>query len=555
MKKRKLQEMTLREKIGQTAVFRHMLLDEFDDINEVEEYFSNNPYGATWPMNHPKEVYRAFEKSLGNPDLKGRKDDMYINHINILNKYMTVPTIAAVDAAGGLAKGNIDGHGELPSFSSLGAANDPDLAYRYGKAIGEDIHSIGFSWLWSPVVDNGGKFIDSRTLSADVNRNKEMLAAFIKGVQSAGVATCAKHFPGADPFEYRDPHFCTSCYSPSYEEWERTQMQEFQACIDAGVDSIMVGHSTFKAVDDTVVNGNVLPCTLSYKVITELIKGKMGFEGVVFTDDTDMKGLTAIYPYKKLCVELLRAGVDMILGPVSLDYIDIVEEAVLNGDLPESRIDDACNRVLKLKEKYGIFDREEIPHPTEEERQRILDNMSNVAKDVAKKGMTLVRNNLSLIPVKKEDIKNVKVVYIGYSDRCEENLKYLKEEFIRHGANCDVQVGFSEEDNLTLKDYDLIVYATYIGFHAPAGGPFFFGDKCFMMRLIMTECTEKSIGVSFGSPDIFFNYFTAANTYSNCYSVNKETMEAFVKALYGEVSFTDYNPFPLNPITYTNDVY
>ena len=76
-----------------------------------------------------------------------------------------------------------------------------------------------------------------------------------------------------------------------------------------------------------------------------------------------------------------------------------------------------------------------------------------------------------------------------------------------------------------------------------------------MMRLIMTECTEKSIGVSFGSPDIFFNYFTAANTYANCYSVNKETMEAFVKALYGEVSFTDYNPFPLNPITYTNDAY
>ncbi len=555
MKKRKLQEMTLREKIGQTAVFRHMLLDEFDTIEQVEEYFSNNPYGATWPMNHPKEVYRAFEKHLGNPELKGRKDDMYTNHLNIINKYMSVPTIAAVDAAGGLAKGNIDGHGELPSFSSLGAANDPDLAYRYGKAIGEDIHSIGFRWLWSPVVDNGGKFIDSRTLSADIEQNKVMLASFIKGVQSAGVATCAKHFPGADPFEYRDPHFCTSCYSPSFEEWQKTQGQEFQACIDAGVDSIMVGHSTFKAVDNTVVNGNYLPCTLSHKVITGLIKEKMGFEGVVFTDDTDMKGLTAIYPYERLCVELLKAGIDMILGPVRLDYIDIVERAVLNGELDEARIDDACSRVLKLKEKYGIFDNVEIPHATEEERNRILDNMASVANDVAKKGMTLVRNTTGLLPVKKEDIKNVKVVYIGYSERCEENLKYFREEFIRHGAKCDLQIGFDEKDNETLKEYDLIIYTTYIGFHAPAGGPFFFGDKCFMMRLIMTECTEKSIGVSFGSPDIFFNYFTAANTYANCYSYNKETMENFVKAIYGEVDFTDYNPFPLNPITLTNDVY
>lgn len=555
MKKRKIEEMTLREKIGQTAVFRHMLLDEFDTIEQVEEYFSNNTYGATWPMNHPKEVYRAFEKSLGNPELKGRKDDMYTNHINIINKYMSVPIIPAVDAAGGLAKGNIDGHGELPSFSSLGAANDPELAFEYGKAIGEDIHSIGFRWLWSPVVDNGGKFIDSRSLSADIEQNKVMLAAFIKGVQSAGVATCAKHFPGADPFEYRDPHFCTSCYSPSFEEWEKTQGQEFQACIDAGVDSIMVGHSTFRAVDDTVVNGNYLPCTLSHKIITGLIKEKMGFEGVVFTDDTDMKGLTAIYPYERLCVELLKAGIDMILGPVRLDYIDIVEKAVLNGDLPESRIDDACRRVLNLKEKYGIFDRGEIPLATEERRQEILNNMARVSNQVAKKGMTLVRNTTDFLPVDAKKIKKVKVVHIGYSPQCEINHKYLAEEFERHGAKCDLQIGFEEKDNETLKDYDLILYTTYIGFHAPAGGPFFFGDKCFMMRLIMTECTEKSIGVSFGSPDIFFNYFTAANTFVNCYSYNKETMENFVKAIYGEVDFTDYNPFPLNPITLTNDVY
>ena len=555
MKKRNINELTLREKIGQTAVFRHMLLDEFDTIEQVEEYFSNNVYGATWPMNHPKEVYRAFEKSLGNPELSGRKDHMYTNHINIINKFMSVPVIPAVDAAGGLAKGNIDGHGELPSFSSLGAANDPNLAFEYGKAIGEDIHSIGFRWLWSPVVDNGGKFIDSRSLSADIEQNKVMLAAFIKGVQSAGVATCAKHFPGDDPYEYRDPHFCTASYSLSFEEWERTQGQEFQACIDAGVDSIMVGHPTFKGADDTMVNGNYLPCTLSHKIITGLIKEKMGFEGVVFTDDSDMKGLTAIYPYERLCVELIKAGIDMILGPVRLDYIDIVERAVLNGELPESRIDDACSRVLKLKEKYGIFDCGEIPHATEERRQEILDNMARVANEVAKKGMTLVRNTTDFLPVDAKNIKKVKVVHIGYSPQCEKNHKYLAEEFERHGAKCDLQIGFEEKDNETLKDYDLIVYTTYIGFHAPAGGPFFFGDECFMMRLIMTECTEKSIGVSFGSPDIFFNYFTAANTFVNCYSYNKETMKNFVRAIYGEVEFTDYNPFPLNPITLTNDVY
>lgn len=105
---------------------------------------------------------------------------------------------------------------------------------------------------------------------------------------------------------------------------------------------MMVGHYTFKAYDDTMVNRNYLPCSLSKKVITNLIKGEMGFKGVVFIDDASMKGLTAIYPLKKLYVELLKAGNDMVLGPITLDYIDVVEEAVLNGEIPESRIDDAC---------------------------------------------------------------------------------------------------------------------------------------------------------------------------------------------------------------------
>ena len=167
----------------------------------------------------------------------------------------------------------------------------------------------------------------------------------------------------------------------------------------------------------------------------------------------------------------------------------------------------------------------------------------------------MTANRLGFVPMNHEKIKKVKIVYIGYSDQCYANLKYAVEEFERHGAHCDLQNGFQAADNATLDQYDLIVYATFIGFHEPAGAQAFVGEECHMMRQIMTTCVEKSVGVSFGNPDIFFNYFTAVPTFVNCYSFTPETMESFVKGLYGEITYTDYSPYPLNPITRTNDVY
>ena len=548
----KIKDMTLREKIGQTVIFRHDLLK---DITDIEGYFSNNPIGSTWPMDHDKEVYRLFETQMGNPELKGYKDDMYINHINIINKYLRIPVIPAVDASNGIVPTKFEGHAELPTSANLGATKNPDFAYRYAKVLGEDLRSIGFRWLWSPVADNAGVFTGTRVMSCDFENNKELLPAFIRGMQEAGVATGTKHFPGPDPYDRRDSHFCTSRNGLDFDTWMKTQGREFQVCIDAGVDSVMVGHRTFRAVDDTRVNGALLPSTLSYKVVTELLKGKMGFKGVVLTDDCDMKALTAIYPQDKLYVEILRAGVDVVLGPTRLDYIDIVEKAVLNGELPESRIDDACSRVLKMKEKYGLLEHRELPHPTEEERDAIREKIHTLSREISEKSLTMTANRIVFVPINNKKIKKVKIVYIGYSDQCYDNLQYAVKEFERHGAQCDVQNGFKAEDNNYLEQYDMIVYATYIGHFAPAGAQAFVEDKSAMMRQIMTACVEKSVGVSFGNPDIFFNYFTAVPTFVNCYSYTPENMESFVKGLYGEITFTDYSPYPLNPITRTNDVY
>ncbi len=553
MKIPKLEELTLREKIGQTMILQ---LKRLKELENPRQYFTDNPIGGIWESTEAKEVFQAIETEYGNPELLGRKENMLINFENFVNECIKIPMIPAIDAAQGIPESKFENHAALPTAAGLGVTRDADLAYRYAKNLAEDARESGFRWIWSPVADNPGFYKDLRFLSSDRENNCKLLSAFIKGMRDGNIASGAKHFPGSDPYEYRDTHFCTASYSVTYEEWEKTQGKEFRACIEAGVDSIMVGHGTFKDVDDTRVNGALLPSTLSYKVVTGLIKEKLGFEGVCVTDDTSMKAFKAVYPEGQVYVECLKAGMDMIVAPTPLNYIDIIEEAVLSGELSESRIDDACRRVLKLKEKAGLFSQGKIPHVNEERMEEIANNIHQVAEEIAEKGLTLTANRTNFVPVDKNKIKKVKIVYIGYSDLCLKRIEqYMIPEFEKHGAKTDFQVGFSYEDNATLNEYDLIVYATYVGFHAPPGGQFFFGNECKMMRSIMIEGLEKSVGVSFGSPNIFFNYFTTAHTFVNCYSYNKESVEGFVRGLYGELNFTDQSPFPLNPITKTNDVY
>ncbi len=551
MKKPKLSDLTLREKIGQTYIMREFT---YKHTGDYKKYFKENPIGCTWTCGETRQDFALVANDMGKSVEDGYIDDLQKDFNNTVNSLIKVPVIPVMDAAQGIGA-KMPGHAGLPSAAGLGTTRDPELAFEYGRLLGEDLKLAGVRWIWSPVADNAEHFVDLRHLSTDHENNARILTALIEGFHAAGVACGAKHFPGADPYEYRDSHFCTSSYAQSYEYWCKTQRKEFEACIAAGADSIMVGHKTFRAVDDTEVDGRLLPCTLSKKVLTDLLKNEMGFKGVVLTDDVEMKGFSAIYGTRNSYIMALNAGIDMILGPADLDYIDIIEDAVKKGEISESRIDDACQKVLDMKEKYGIFDIETYTYPTEEEREAVRQEIYKLCEKIAAKGLSLTANNIGLVPISKDKIKKVKIAYIGYSDEVYENLRYAVDEFKKHGAECELQRDFSKDDNKTLHEYDLIIYATYIGNFKPAGGPYFFDKECWTLQKIMTHEIDKSIGVSFGSPDIYFNYFTAAKTFVNCYSFNEETIRGFVKGLYGEIQFSDYYPFPLNPITRTNNVY
>lgn len=551
MKKVTLSELTLREKIGQTAALRSNFLSK---VENVDEYMKNNPYGILWTFGNIKMDFVNMAEE--NADDAALNADIYNRARNKhFSSLMKVPFLGAMDAERGCGS-------TFPYFSvttsntGIGSVGDSQAAYDHGKYIASEVKACGVKWLWSPVCDNPSPFCSvslTRGFSDNPEVITEMTNAYVKGIQSAGVAATLKHFPGADRDEYRDSHFSDYLIRQNLDEWYERQGCVFQAGIDAGVESIMVGHLAFPAADDTKMNGKYLPATLSRKIVTELLKEKMGFKGIVITDAVGMRGLTAMFTNSEdFYAALYNAGNDVILGPNHIDFIDIVEKAVLDGKIPVERIDDACQKVLDLKEKLGLFDEDYEPL-TLEERARIKNDAVEMCRKYAPRSISWMSRTNNLVPVKREDIKKVQFVYIGYNQPVLDAVeKHLKPEFEKRGATVSICDQVKNEAHMKeiAENNDLILYIAHIAPHQPYGMGGFILEKATQFINILAYGEEKSICISTGSPFIYNDWFPAAKNFLNLYCICPEYFEALVAGIYGECELTgtcSFNADPLAP--------
>lgn len=375
----------------------------------------------------------------------------------------------------------------------------------------------------------------------------QMANAHIRGMQSEGVAATAKHFPGADRYDYRDSHFSHSIISSSMEQWWAEQGKIFQSVIDNGVYSVMIGHVAFPAYDDSVIKGEYRPATVSKRLITDLLKGEMGFDGVVVTDSVAMAGITSFYDtYEEEIVDLVNAGNDVLLG-VRLPACDIVEQAVKDGRIPESRIDDACQRVLNMKEKLGMFEDGywDLPYTLEE----AVAETQKLNLEIARRSITKVHDRQGLLPVDSSKVKNVTIICSTHTDRFFDELQYLKKCFEDRGIHVRLQRRLSGHFEMVeiAESSDLIIYAAYVAPHMPKGGMTLYGDECNTYLYAFSQGNGKSIGASFGYPLLHFFPMGGANTFINAYSESPESMQAFVEAIFGEIPSIGKSPIKLYP--------
>lgn len=549
MKKPNLKDLTLREKIAQTAVLRSNFLASTGDF---DGYLKNNPYGSLWTTgNLDFDAENMADETNGvinyNNDIENRE---YNNH---LVDIMKVPLIGAMDAERGCGKA-FSFFSQTTSNTGIGAASDKKAAYDIAKAIAREMKLCGVRWNWGPVIDNPSPFCAvslTRTFSPDPEEIKALTVEYIKGVQSEGVVATAKHFPGSDRDEYRDSHFSDYYIRQTYDEWYERQGCVFQAAIDAGVYSIMVGHTIFPALDDTIVDGRYLPATISKKMITDILKNKMGFKGVVVTDAVGMRSVTARFDDPEdFYAAFYNAGCDVILGPNHPDFVDIVESAIANGKISEERIDDACQRVLDMKEKIGLFSEPKI-EATAEDRVAARENCKRTTVKYAPKSITWVSRENDLVPIKQDKIKKVQIVYIGYSDDVLENIKnYVVPEFEKRGAKVNICEQIEDKAHIQkiADENDLILYFAHIAPHSPFGVGGFIQKKATQFLYVLTEGAKKSICVSTGSPFVYNDWFPSAENFLNLYCACPEYMQALVEGIYGECDFTGICPYDNDPL-------
>ena len=498
-KKPQLSDFTLREKIGQTCQMQSGFLMNMENM---EEYLAENPIGNVWhTCNTAMTTVNLADIEIDEP----ADSTYYRKWTQRMTKALRIPPLFTLDGPG---RPHATDMVSLVGAPQLGATDSEEMMEEYGRLLALNCKALGANSTWSPVVDLPSRFAVSGIMRAPSDKPERLVPlglAMVKGGQDNGIAMCAKHFPGKDKKEYRDSHFVCPKVGDTFEDWMAVQGKVFQDMIDGGVWSIMPGHQGFPAVDDRMIQNYYMPATLSDKILTGLLKEKMGFKGVVVTDAIEMAALKTAYPrMEDLFVALLNAGNDILLNVKRLDYIDIIEKAVKDGRVSMERIDDAARRVYEMKVKMGLWDDPEEVVMTEELRQEIRD----FNRKVSEKALVLQCDNKNQLPFDASKVKNVAIICSSMHDPFFEWLNSMKEEFERRGMNVRFQrrlSGYEEIEEIAAEN-DLIVFATYAMPHAPMGGLGLYGDECATYFFALHAGKEKSVGVTFGSPYIYYDY-------------------------------------------------
>ena len=331
--------------------------------------------------------------------------------------------LMTIDQEGGIVT-RLQSGTDMPGNMALGATRSPEIAHDVGQVIGQELNALGINMNLAPVLDvnnnSDNPVIGVRSIGESPELVAEIGIAYTKGLQSTGVAATAKHFPGHGDTAV-DSHLGLPEVPHDKERLMEVELYPFQKAMEANIDAIMTAHVTFPKIDDTKVISKKdgteisLPATLSYKVLTELMREEMGYEGVIITDALNMLAIADHFGSVDAVIRSVKAGTDIILMPVGLEaVVNGLLEAVESGELSEERIEESVKRILKLKIERGIV-KAENPQPIEDvvaNAEAVVGSVAHkqVEAEAANRSITLVKNDHAL-PLNVAS--NEKIVVVG----------------------------------------------------------------------------------------------------------------------------------------------
>jgi beta-N-acetylhexosaminidase len=461
--------------------------------------------------------------------------------------------LISIDQEGGIVT-RLQSGTHMPGNMAIGATRSEEVAEKVGKAIGEELHSLGINMNLAPVLDVNinpdNPVIGVRSYGEKPELVSQMGNAYIKGLQESGTAATAKHFPGHGDTA-SDSHFSLPVVPHDLERLKAVELYPFQQAMNAGIDAIMTAHVTFPNVDNSTAiskkDGSVIPvpATLSHKVLTELMREEMGYNGLIITDAMNMAAIAEHFGQVDAAIRTVKAGSDIVLMPVGLDAVaNGLYDAVNSGDISIERIEQSVTRILTLKLNRGIV-KDEAEKSLDDKIANALQVVGSpehkaVEKEAAEKSITLVKNNGVLpLNVAKED----KVAVVGYSGYY---VGSLVDEVKKHHSNVvyintDKKLTATQLDQIRDAKYVIVgTYTSSVGGRAPSAG------QMLMTNQLITELDAPVIAVGIRNPYDVMSYQTVDAALVQ-YGFRPASFEASVNTIFGK-----NNPTGKLPVTIYN---
>ena len=333
----------------------------------------------------------------------------YLNRMNELQAMSRIPLLVSIDGEWGPSMR----FSEFPFFPQqmqLGALPSDSLIYEMGLAVAEQCKMVNIHINYAPVVDINvnpkNPVIHARSFGEDRDKVTAYGRAYMKGMQDGGIIACSKHFPGHGDTEV-DSHKGLPVLPFSRERLDSLELYPFRDQIKHGVEMVMMGHLHIPALDSAV-------SSISYPIVTELLKKELGFNGLIVTDALTMKGVSENMESAEIALAAYKAGVDILLKPGDIiAAIDRLEEAMNSGECDLADLDERVKKTLRLKAKFGMLARNydaTVDTTGIVERVKTPEHMALV-QAMSDQSMTLVNNNQSIIPI---DMTK-KIAYVAYN--------------------------------------------------------------------------------------------------------------------------------------------
>ncbi len=385
---------------------------------------------------------------------------------NRYQKAAKVPLLIAMDAEWGLGM-RLDSTISYPRQLMLGAIDDDNMIYRMGEDIAAQCKRLGVHINFAPVIDvnvnPANPVINSRSFGEDKHNVARKGFAYMKGMQDHNVLAVAKHFPGHGDTD-RDSHKTLPVVKHGTSRLESVELYPFKALIDSGVGGIMVAHLYVPALDSTPGRAT----TLSPKVVSGLLRKKLGFEGLIFTDALNMKGVSGYYAPGEVDLLALKAGNDVLLFPEDVPKaIAYIKKAIGKGDITERELDRHVRKILLAKQWAGL------DHLKPVDTRHLIADLNDIRyvrvnRQLTARSLTLLKNKGNLLPVQNLEQKKIAAVAIGgkYPDNYFKVLnRYasVKGFHLPKGSDAATQQELLDK----LKNYNLII----VSFHGTNRSP------------------------------------------------------------------------------------